>query len=203
MNYRYQKLGQVGKVSPCSVMVSVVGFPLLVGSFPWLVLPPRRSSSLPLSTHPLLHPYPRVLYTRWRNLFPCKMAGREHRPGSSTVCNYVKTMLIEIAQKNPFMARARAASPLLKGIRRSCSRSKGVFRCNEKNWRNYANAIMYAKWAECRLNLPESICAFHSFCFFSPLAISSRSASNVRTFRDTFRDSFNLFIRFMQILRRS
>ena len=26
--------------------------------------------------------------------------------------------------------------------------TKGVFRCNEKNWRNYANAIMYAKRSE-------------------------------------------------------
>lgn len=30
-----------------------------------------------------------------------------HRPGCSTVCNYVKTMLIEIAWKNPFIMSVR------------------------------------------------------------------------------------------------
>lgn len=41
--------------------------------------------------------------TRQSNLFPCKITTHGHRPGCSTVCNYVKTMLIEIAWKNPFI----------------------------------------------------------------------------------------------------
>lgn len=44
---------------------------------------------------------------RQSNLFPCKITTHGHRPGCSTVCNYVKTMLIEIAWKNPFIMPVR------------------------------------------------------------------------------------------------
>ena len=92
--------------------------------------------------------------TRQSNLFPCKITTHGHRPGCSTVCNYVKTMLIEIAWKNPFIMpvgkeKGKQRGWMVRGHAFDGGQAEEIllaegYKYNKKII-NYANIKMYAK----------------------------------------------------------